>query len=417
MRDLKSLMDEATESAPSEGVDVQRVLETGHRRVRRRRATGVFGAAVAVAVVAAGGSLLAGGDTGERVLPADRSEPIGPVAVLAEARRAVEGRDYSVLTTVTNENLDGENALFYRGVTPDGLIVVDEGPYSLDSRAGLLDPRSEEVRWLLGPGDASHGEYVGSSGRWMIWTTESNQFQDRPGFLLVDPTTGGQQVIDLVSIAGDERPMSYADFPDRSALGADGRIYFSLGRDRSTSDLLSVELDDPADVRVEGVVGDFDVDGELLTYTERTNQPTSTIHVRDLGTGEETTFDTQSDSDCDLRGLERAGDHVALFQGCGADGLGDSRVQVITGSGEPVVTLLGSSLDGGTVTSRYVSTMVAFGKGTGTYVYDLETADLLRVSEGGVREPQLAGHDDVLVWQTPVNDGRGMTFWAVDFGE
>jgi hypothetical protein len=416
MRALKSLMDEATESAPSQGVDLQRVLETGQRRVRRRRATGVVGAAVAVAVVAVG-SLLVEGDTGERVLPADSTEPVGPVAVLADARRAVEGRDYSVLTTVTNENLDGENTLSYRAITQDGLVVVDEGPYSLDSRAGLLDPRTEEVQWLLGPGDdVPHGEYVGSSGRWIIWTTESGQFQDRPGFLLVDPTSGEQQVIDLVSLAGDERPLSFSEFPERSAPGADGRIYFSLDRDRSTADLLSVELDDPTDIRLEGVVGDFDVDGDLLTYTERTHEPTSTIHVRHLGTGEEASFDTQSGSRCDLHRLERTGDHIALFQGCGADAHGDSRVQVVTGSGEPVVTLRGSRLDGGTLTSRYLTTMVAFGKGAGAYVYDLETADLWRVSDGGVREPDLEGHDDLLTWQTPVNGERGMTFWAVEFG-
>ena len=52
----------------------------------------------------------------------------------------------------------------------------------------------------------------------------------------------------------------------------------------------------------------------------------------------------------------------------------------------------------------------------GSYVYDLRSRRLLRVSDQGVKfGPTLYGRDDLLTWATPVNRRHGMKLWAVAF--
>ena len=47
---------------------------------------------------------------------------------LADAEPAVEGRDYRVLASHTNENLNRDNGQYFDGVTDDGLILFRDGP-------------------------------------------------------------------------------------------------------------------------------------------------------------------------------------------------------------------------------------------------------------------------------------------------
>ena len=61
---------------------------------------------------------------------------------LADAAPAVEGRDFEVLASYTNEDLDRENGQYFDGVTDDGLILFRDGPRS-DQRiaVGAHGPR------------------------------------------------------------------------------------------------------------------------------------------------------------------------------------------------------------------------------------------------------------------------------------
>ena len=66
--------------------------------------------------------------------------PDAPTLHLADAERAVEGRDYRLLASYTNENLDRDNGQYFDGVTSDGLILFRDGPRTdqLDARYALM---------------------------------------------------------------------------------------------------------------------------------------------------------------------------------------------------------------------------------------------------------------------------------------
>ena len=62
---------------------------------------------------------------------------------LADAQPAVEGRDYDVLASHTNDNLDRDNGQYFDGVTNDGLVL----PRRSAVRPALATVRAD------GPGD------------------------------------------------------------------------------------------------------------------------------------------------------------------------------------------------------------------------------------------------------------------------
>ena len=106
VNDLKELMRENVAAPPPDHLDIATVVVAGRRRVRARRTTLASGvAALAVAAVIGRSRRLAG----RRRRRQDRRgppQPDAPTLHLADARQAVAGRDYRVLASYTNENLD-----------------------------------------------------------------------------------------------------------------------------------------------------------------------------------------------------------------------------------------------------------------------------------------------------------------------
>jgi hypothetical protein len=335
----------------------------------------------------------------------------------------VEGRDYEVLATVTNENLEVGNGQSVHGVTEDGLVVVGDGPHDVENRIqwGLLDPRKATTQWLPEtPDGAAHPEFLlEATAERLVFLAE----YDEPGELVVwtyDRASDrwAQRSLD-VTATGMTWDNSYLA---GSRIGPEGRLYFSvnIGEGFRQAQLWSTSLDgdaDPADLRREAVVGDWDLDGDELTFTEATNEPSSIIHVRDLATGEERTFDAQSGSRCNSLGLDQVGEHIVLAQFCGDTPAGrDDRVQVIDTHGEPVVTLQDDGLDIAGAADEFVTVRSYADGASGVYAYDLDTGRFLRLGEGHVRYGgSHVGRDDVLTWTTPVNGGNGMKIWVARF--
>ncbi|MGH3331485.1 MAG: hypothetical protein ACRDPJ_09295 [Nocardioidaceae bacterium] len=60
--------------------------------------------------------------------------------------------------------------------------------------------------------------------------------------------------------------------------------------------------------------------------------------------------------------------------------------------------------------------MVRQGNGAGTFVYDLRSEELLRISDSAVSEdPMLTGEGDLLTWATPIDGDRGAKLWMAEF--
>ena len=123
MRDLKHLMDEATDHGPSHGIDLGAVLETGHRRVRRRRTGTVLAAAGLVAAVTAGTALGSALDDHAQDTPAEEPDASGRVLTLADAQFAREGEAYTVLSTQNTTNPGRDNPVAYREVLEDLSLI------------------------------------------------------------------------------------------------------------------------------------------------------------------------------------------------------------------------------------------------------------------------------------------------------
>jgi hypothetical protein len=174
--------------------------------------------------------------------------------------------------------------------------------------------------------------------------------------------------------------------------------------------LWSMSLTEPADARDEGMqVGAFAFDDDdRLVWTDSTNGAAGRVHVRDLDSGEETSFDPGLGERCNLLGFDVAGGRIAMSQYCGTydDGVRDDRVQVVTTEGEPVITVQDSGAEGGDlVAGGDFLTVTAYDRATaGMYVYDFEKERLLRLSEG--HSPWSAGPGPD-TWRPPHVDHAG----------
>ena len=136
-------------------------------------------------------------------------------------------------------------------------------------------------------------------------------------------------------------------------------------------------------------MGSFDFTDDALVWTDSENGAAGRVHVRDLASGEETSFDPELGERCNLLGFDAEGDRIAMTQYCGTydSGVRDDRVQVVTTDGEQVVTVQDSGVDGGQlVAGGDFLTLTAYERATGgTYVYDFEEGRLLRLSDGHSR--------------------------------
>jgi hypothetical protein len=425
VNELRTMLHDTVRVPPADGTDARHILAAARGRVRRRRVTVALGAAALTVTVGATPALVGalGGLTGTTGIPASGTPPVGPVLQVADAEPAVEGRDYDVLATLVNENLERANGQYANGVTEDGHVVVQDGPHGAENRIrwGLLDPRTETTQWLPEtPAGAAPPEHlIEATGGRLVFLAEVT----KPGVLVAwtyerSSNAWEQRLLDVARTG-----MSWENsFLAGSRIGPEDRLYLAvtIGDRLVQSRLWSVPLEgegDPADLREEGVVGDWDIEGDELTFTESTNRPSSIIHVRDLATGEERSFDAQSGSRCNALGLDQVGERIVLSQFCGETPEGrDDRVQIVTTHGDPVVTLQDDGLDFAGATDEFVTVRSYAEDASGAYVYEFDTGRFLRLGEGHVRYAgSHVGRGDVLTWTTPVNGGDGMKIWVARF--
>ena len=419
VNDLRSLLRENVAEAPADDLDIASVVTAGRRRARMRRTALLGGTAALVAVAVVAGVALAGADSDPDSGAADRDgqrrlEPVGPVLNLSDARQAIEGEDYRLLATYTNENLDRNNGQYFSGVTDDGQILYTDGPHGLanTSRIALTDPGTGEKDWLPDrPGLEMVRPLELSADRLVLTSnvTEGNQLKAE----VFDRKTGTWSSMAWPALPVQGRSPGYSMY-----AGPDDRLYVGLSRqpdEQGGYDLWSVSLDDSADVRDEHlVVGDFNITGDLLTWTDGVGAAVGNIHVRNLATGEETSFDPGSGDRCNHLSLSRTERFIVLGQYCGTvDGVRDDRIQIITADGDPVVTVQDDGVDGAMVADSVVAMQsYSAGDDSGGYVYDLDSGRLLRVSDSlskfGLGGPTPG---DLFMWHTPVNNRHGATQW------
>lgn len=437
VNELRELMRQNVAAPPPDDLDLIALVGAARSRVRRRRTAVTGGVAAAVAGVVIGAAALTGAGTGtDRAEPTDQMPtPDAPTIQLADADRAVEGRDYQVLASYTNDNLDNDNGQYFDGVTEDGLILFRDGP-RMDQwypRFALMDPATEDKDWLpnLDIGQAQTWAVdLGTERLVLVGTGE----RAGSGFRahVFDRATDQWSTVQWPSLPE-------VDFP-RAVMGPDGRLYvltpatqgqipeggWPTGPDGEADDadaegdtfqLWSVSLTDPDDVRDENLlVGDIAFTDTDLVWTDSSNGAAGMVHVRDLATGEETSFDPNTGEKCNLLSFGATGDRIMMSQYCGtyADGVRDDRVQILSTDGEQVATLQDSGIDGWLPAgSDVVNVSVFYGEASGTYVYDLATDRFLRISEAissfGLGGP--TGNDRQVLWHTPVNHHKGATQW------
>lgn len=451
MNELRELMRENVGEPPPDHLDLRVVVGAGRRRVHARRRLVTGGAALAVAAVVATGALLSpmsgtpGGDgrTDEAAGGGAPPAPEAPTISLADAEPAVEGRDYEVLTGVTNENLNRDNGEYLDGTTDDGLVLVRDAPrmnrlYPIYS---LLDPatgeRDELPRLRIGQAQAWPLEL--SRERLVLLGNDESDMSGLDDLPLVAHVFD-RESREWATVGWPELPP--VGFPSGD-IGPDGRLYVGVpatqggpppggwpegeGGEADDSDapgdthrLWSVSLTDPDDARDEGLtVGDVAFTDEAMVWTDGTNGEAGQVHVRDLATGEETSFDPRSGERCNLLTFGASGDRIVMGQYCGDydGGVRDDRVQVLTTGGEQVVTLQGSGIDGYLPTGSDVVPVQSYGSSrrdpdAGYYAYDLASDRLLKladaVSNFGVSGGPLGDPREVM-WHVPVNRRNGST--------
>jgi hypothetical protein len=439
VNDLKQLLRENVADAPPDRVDVATLVAAGRRRSRTRRTALVGGAAVLAAGAVVASLAVAGLGGGHDIDPASNPPaPHAPTLRLSDAEQAVEGRDYDVLASYTNTNLESDNGQYLDGVTDDGLVLFRDGPRSdqLYPRFALLDPATGEKDWLPKL----------DIGQTQTWPVELGA--DR---LVLAGTDGGLRgALSAYVFDRESRQwsgMKWPTLPDvgfpRTALGPDGRLYVSVpatqgkppqggwpvGSDGEADDadaqgdtyaLWSVSLTDTSDVRDEGLnLGDLAFTDSSMVWTDSANGDAGMVHVRDLATGEETSFDPHTGDKCNLLGFGASGERIMMSQYCGtyAGEVRDDRVQILTTDGNQVATLQDSGVDGWLPAGSDVVNVTVFGGNdddrSGTYVYDLATDRFLRISDAisnwGLGGP--TGNDQQFMWHTPVNNHHGATQW------
>ncbi len=434
VNDLHTLLSANVASPPHDNLDLEAVLAGGRRRVRRRRAT-LGGTALATAALVVTGSLAWLNPGPPDFAAAGVPQPQAPTLRLTDAAKAAEGTDYRVLASHTNENLNRDNGQYFDGVTDDGLILFRDGPRmdQLRPRFALMDPATGEQDWLP---DVHIGQ---------AQTRPLELGKDRLELLTAE---GGMKAELVVHVFDRERrhwdtqrwpDLPTVEDPFGAVLGPDNRLYVPVpatqgqppeggwptspggeaddaNADGNTYRLWSASLTDPSDVRDERLtVGSVAFTEHSMVWTDSTNGEAGRVHVRDLETGEERSFDPRSGERCNLLSFGAIGDRIVMGQYCGTydDGVRDDRVQVLDTDGDQVVTLQGSGIEGeldSTAGAGLVTVTSNEPGSVGTYVYDLDSGRLLRITED-VSSWVTSGptQDGQFLWNIPENRNRGMT--------
>ncbi|WP_156391057.1 MULTISPECIES: hypothetical protein [unclassified Nocardioides] len=317
MTDLKQLLHDNVADAPSDHVDLTAVMAAGRRRVRRRRG----GATAAVLAVAAVTVVAAVGGTGPGSGPGP-SAPGGtvPVVSVGEARPAVEGRDYELVTSYPAR--DGSTrGRSVAGVSADGLLVVLDAPRpgSSSSRVGLVDPSTDRTSWLPG---------MHRLGRLLAADTDRLVFQaagvDAPAVDVFDRAARSWSQVRWTSLPASVATVGYGEVWVEA-----GRAWITLphaGR-WQRFDLWSASLTNPGDVRDERRIVD---DASGAAGVVATRQP-------------------------------------------------DGALLVETPDGDPVVAVEGSDVELADVTDDAIVVRVPAGDDAGTYAYETGSGELLRL--------------------------------------
>jgi hypothetical protein len=434
VNELRELLRDNVAAPPPDDGGLLGIVTAGRRRVRRRRRVVVGGAALATAAVVSIGAWARLDPSPADLVAAGVPRPPGQVVRLADARPASEGTDYRTLTSHTNEDLESDNGEYFDGVTEDGLVLFREGQTAdRDGRYALMDSATGEKDWL-----------DGWSSDLQAWPVELGTDQLVVMRAVHDDADGRVRPELDVFDRGTAtwRTIGWPTLPDQDSLpqvsiGPDGRAYVSVltdpgdlpdggwptGPDGEADDsdaegdvkaLWSVSLTDPADVRDEGLrVGELGFDGDRMVWTDSSNGAAGRVHVRDLVTGEETSFDPGLGERCNLLDLDVSGGRIAMTQYCGTydSGVRDDRVQVMTTDGEQVVTVQDSGVDGGTLVGEgdFV-TLTAYEPTTrGTYLYDIEEGRLLRLSDAHAQWTVASGPapGDQFLWAEPAGGKLG----------
>ncbi|WP_155992859.1 hypothetical protein [Nocardioides sp. URHA0020] len=435
MNDLKQLLRDNVSSPPGDGIDLGEVLASGRRRVRRRRGVVGLGAVVAAATVAVVAVGLPGLGSDRAGPAAQRPRPDAPTIRLSDAQRASVGRDYEVLATYTNRDLDAANGQYFDGVTDDGLILFQDGPRDgtrLRTRLALMDPATGTKDWLPDAGLGQDNIRPVQLGRHRIVLLSDNGTAEHWTAYTFDRETRSWSTTDW---PGLPRTVEL----DGAQLGPDGRLYVrSLVRageipdggwpkqedgDAEDADaqgdgyhLWSVSLSDGSDVRDEQLsVGAIAFTDDAMLWTDRADGDAGRVHVRDLATGTEHSFDPHLGARCNVLGFTASGDRIVMSEYCGTYGkVRDDRLQILTTSGDQVVTIQDDGVAGGVGADSDVVVADGYRQGddSGTYLYDLRTNRLLhiahRMSHWSVGGPTRRNE---FFWHTPVNGGRGATWW------
>jgi hypothetical protein len=438
VNDLKQLLRDNVADAPTDHVDVASLVAAGRRRVRVRRTGAAGGAALLVAGVVAIAAIGAPSGSDDTAAATHPPAPDAPTITLAGARPAVAGRDYEVLASHTNKDLDRDNGQYFDGVTDDGLILFRDGPREDQEqpRFALLNPTTDEKDWLP-------DLRIGWSQTWPIELSA-----DRLVLLGAAGTTGMEPrayVFDRTARTWTR--MTWPTLPDvefpRGVVGPGGRLYvfepatqgkipeggWPTGNGGEADDsnaagdtyhLWSVSLTDKTDVRDEDLtVGDLAFTDSSMVWTDSANGHAGRVHVRDLATGDEHSFDPHTGAKCNLLSFGATDDRVLMSQFCGdyPGDVRDDRVQILTTGGEQVVTLQDNGVEGSLSPGSDVVTVTSYDgtddERSGTYVYDLATDRFLRVSDAvssyGLGGP--TGEATQFLWHTPVNHRHGATQW------
>ncbi|MCW2758828.1 MAG: hypothetical protein JWO46_2574 [Nocardioidaceae bacterium] len=421
--ELRDLLDRSVEHPPREPYDVGTIVHRARRSRRRHRTLAVAGSVLGVVAVV--GLVVGVVNTRPAGPPVADNAVVGPVAHLTDAVRGVDGRDYALVSTYVNTDLDAGNGRLFPAVTSSGAVLVSQATLRVpDERMseitqyGVLSPATGETAWLPAPPDATYSNDHAPSGPDVValtddtavWVDSSDEKTWKVDLYARAAGTWSSFAIPVGSLPHADEPM----FPDHVRL-ADNRLWFTLEAGPRTQRLWSMPADGSSPPRTEGRVGDWDIAGSTLVSTDVTNAPASRMTVRDLGTGTSRSFDPRSGDRCNQLGLTVARGRVALAEYCGTrHKVRDDRVQVLTTSGDPVITIQGDGVELGGLGSAFVSVDANAGKpGDGSYVYDLDRARLVRLSTGVGSFDGVAGAGgSTLTWGTPVNDRRGTKLWA-----
>lgn len=398
VNELRALLHDSSDHAPYDEFDPSSIVRSGRTRVRRRRATMIGAAGLAAAAVVAFSTLALDQDPkADDARPTGPvTEPVGEVLSLSDATSADLTPIYSTVLDLD----DFDKARLIDGITDDGQAVVRDARTL--SKLSLVDVASGEEQALPDVGgrdirllEASDDRLVYASLKTSLTTRQSKV---------------GVSIHDRSSDTWSQ--LSWPDLPAGRLLGigigSDDRLYVGLNPDATgiedsfsgmTGALWSVSLTDADDVRDEDrVVGAIAVDGNHVVWGEVSQGVSSQLTVRDLDTGDEASFDPRSGADCVQTGLGIDAERIVMSQDCVVEaGSSDSRIQVVSLTGEPVVTVQDASITGYADQGGHAIITSTGPDNAGTYTYDLASGDFVRL---GTSAP-----DFMLPQPGPVADG------------